>query len=369
MLDRQQAARFYDRFGAKQNWQRFYEGPAMHKLLAQGQFQNVQDVFEFGCGPGYLAQQLLAHYLPKPAEILRCAQNDTRGCPISGNLVYSVLSAFFLVLLLAACALPSVAGRPPETAAPAAPATAASLPTPVFTPTPLPDTGWEALRPGLERRVIRLFNEQGEQVEYLYLLRLEPAGYRFNVAYRPPASPGLAEWQAETGALIVVNGGYFREEAGQLIPTGLLISDGQATGRSYGDFAGMLAVTDGGPELRWLAQRPYDPAEPLQAALQSFPLLVKPGGELGFPEQHEDGRQARRTVIAQDRQGRLLFLVAYQGAFTLHELSRYLVESDLEVDVALNLDGGTSSGLLLAEPPEVLPALLGLPVVITVHPR
>lgn len=274
-----------------------------------------------------------------------------------------------LALLLAACTTSPTATRPPELGLSAPPATATPLPTPVLTPTPLPDTGWEALRPDLERRVIRLFDDQGQQVEYLYLLRLEPAGYRFNVAYQRQAPPSLAEWQAETGALIVVNGGYFREEAGELIPTGLLISGGQATGRRYGDFAGMLAITEGGPELRWLAQTPYDPAEPLQAGLQSFPLLVKPGGELGFPQQHEDGQQARRTVIAQDRQGRLLFLVAYQGLFTLHRLSRYLVESDLDLDVALNLDGGTSSGLLLAEPPEVLPALIRLPVVITVHPR
>lgn len=274
-----------------------------------------------------------------------------------------------LALLLAACTASPTPTNPPEPALSVPPVTATAVPAPVFTPTPLPDTGWEVLRPGLERRIIRLSNDQGEQVEYLYLLRLEPAAYRFNVAYRPQAPPSLAEWQAETGALIVVNGGYFREEAGELIPTGLLISGGQAIGRSYGDFAGMLAITDGRPELRWLAQTPYDPAEPLQAGLQSFPLLVKPGGELGFPQQHEDDRQARRTVIAQDRQGRLLFLVTYQGSFTLHRLSRYLVESDLDLDVALNLDGGTSSGLLLAEPPEVLPALVRLPVVITVHPR
>ena len=300
---------------------------------------------------------------------LNC-ERSCRGAALPiGGLWLCLPIALFLALLLAACTPPPAPTSPPELALSAPPAVATPVPTPVLTPTPLPDTGWEALRPGLERRIIRLFDDRGAQVEYMYLLRLEPAGYRFNVAYRLQAPPSLAEWQAETGALSVVNGGYFREEAGELIPTGLLISNGQSTGHSYGDFAGMLAVTEDGPELRWLAQTPYDPAEPLQAGLQSFPLLVKPGGELGFPQQHEDDQQARRTVIARDRQGRLLFLVAYQGAFTLHQLSRYLVESDLDLDVALNLDGGTSSGLLLAEPPEVLPALIRLPVVLTVHPR
>jgi hypothetical protein len=57
------------------------------------------------------------------------------------------------------------------------------------------------------------------------------------------------------------------------------------------------------------------------------------------------------------------------GAFTLNQLSRYLVESDLELEVALNLDGGASSGLLLAEPAEGIPAFSLLPAVITIYPK
>jgi hypothetical protein len=133
----------------------------------------------------------------------------------------------------------------------------------------------------------------------------------------------------------------------------------------------MFAVGEDGPQVRSLAEQPYDPAEPLQAALQSFPLLLRPGGEIGFPE--EDGQQARRTVVAQDRAGRILFLVANRGAFTLHGLSLYLASSDLELDVALNLDGGPSSGMLLAgegeEPALHLPAFALLPAVIAVYPR
>lgn len=254
------------------------------------------------------------------------------------------------------------------------PATVASLPQPTLPigPTatqPVPDTGWELLRPGLERRSLNLFDEQNRHVEQIYLLRLEPAGYQIGVAYQPAKPLSLTEWQTATGALIVVNGGYYRVEEDRFLPAGLLIIEGERIGQSYGSFAGMLAVTASGPELRWLEQRPYNPEEPLVAGLQSFPLLVKPGGELGFPERNEDGRRARRTVIAQDRQGRLLFLVATKGYFTLHQLSLYLVNSDLDLDIALNLDGGPSSGLLMAEPAETVPAFSTLPIVITVQPR
>jgi uncharacterized protein YigE (DUF2233 family) len=139
------------------------------------------------------------------------------------------------------------------------------------------------------------------------------------------------------------------------------------SGTSYQGFGGMLAITADSLEIRSLAERPYDANEPLQYALQSFPLLVKPGGEMGFLE--EDGIRGRRTVVALDGNGRLLFIMAASGSFTLHELSRYLVESDLELDVALNLDGGTSTGLRLADPAEEIPAFVPLPAVIAVYPR
>lgn len=233
------------------------------------------------------------------------------------------------------------------------------------TQTAIPDTGWEQLQPGLERRLIRLF-EGDKQVEQLYLLRLAPAHFTFDLVYESKQPKSLAAWQVETGALIVVNGGYYLEENETFIPTGLTIVDGQPIGRSYGDFAGMVAITAAGLDLRWLRQQPYRPEEPLQAALQSFPLLIKPGGELGFPEEFEDGRRARRTVIAQDQAGQLLLIVASQGFFTLHQLSLYLFNSDLKLDIALNLDGGPSSGLLLADPAEGVPALSPLPLIIAV---
>jgi uncharacterized protein YigE (DUF2233 family) len=245
---------------------------------------------------------------------------------------------------------------------PSAPAAVAN---PTTTPTPIPpDSGWDRLRPGLERRLINLVDGQNNLIESIYLLRLEPDQFEFRLGYRPGRPQTLREWQAETEALLVVNGGYFTENQ---IATGLIVMDGVAGGVGYGDFAGMLAISDTGPELRWLRERPYSADEPLRYALQSFPLLVRPDGQPAFPD--EDGRRSRRTVIGQDRNGRLLFLVTNWGHFSLHQLSQWLGQSDLDLQIALNLDGGTSSGLLLADPAEGIPAFVLLPLVITVHER
>ena len=244
------------------------------------------------------------------------------------------------------------------------------FPTSTVTPVPtfIPDTGWSQLHSGLERRIINILDDNRQRIEYLYILRLEPEYYQFDVAYHPEPQT-LEAWQAETGVLVIVNGGYFRKENERYIPNGLTVVKGEVIGSSCGAFGGMLAITDVGPELRWLAETPYDPTEPLRGGLQSFPLLVKTGGEIGFPSDLEDNQQARRTVIGQDKDGRILFIVAPLGYFTLHQLSAYLTASDLALDIALNLDGGPSSGLVLSSPWEEISAYTLLPIVITVQGR
>jgi uncharacterized protein YigE (DUF2233 family) len=206
-------------------------------------------------------------------------------------------------------------------------------------------------------------------VERLAIVRLAPSLFRFRVLYSPGAARRVSSWAADGDPVLVVNGGYFTPE---YEATGLLVSNGQAYGVPYGDFAGIFAVLPGGRvQVRWLAAPPYDSQEMLLEAVQSFPVLVRSGGQLGFPPGADDGRPARRTVVAQDREGNILFLAAPRGYLTLHELARWLVESDLNLDVALNLDGGQSTGLYLSagETRIEVDSLVPVPSVVVVQRR
>lgn len=280
------------------------------------------------------------------------------------------------VLGLMACQLATPTPIPTAAVWPPTP-TLAILATPIATPepprnptsapaptaTPSADTGWELLREGLERRQITL----PEANETLTILRLAPEQFRWEVGYSPGRPQILADWQRQTGALLVVNGGYFTPE---FTATGLIIADGQASGASYVGFGGMVVVDGAGTAaLRSLADQPYNSQEEWSAAVQSFPLLVKPGGQLGFPADQEAGQRARRTVIGQDVHGRILLIIAPRGGFTLHQLSAWLTASDLELDLALNLDGGPSTGLFLADPSLTIPAFSALPIVLLVYKR
>jgi uncharacterized protein YigE (DUF2233 family) len=253
----------------------------------------------------------------------------------------------------------------------AAPIPTAPSPTPTTEPQPspiAPDGGWQLRQAGVEERTITLVDVDGDKK--LYIVRLDPALVTFRVGYHAGAAQSLEAWLDESGAILAVNGGYFDEAN---VATGLVVSDGVATGISHGTFAGMFAVTTASTYVEWLANAPYfddsDPylyGEQIEQAVQSFPLLVKPGGVMGYPD--EDGKVARRTVVGQDANGRFLFILAVNGRFTLHQLSQWLVASDLELDIGLNLDGGTSTGLRFADGSGVAAFSL-LPVVILVHEK
>ena len=67
-LGREEIRSFYNRMGAKQDWQRFYEAPAISELLSNGRFESAESVFELGCGTGSFALQLLKNRLPGTAS-------------------------------------------------------------------------------------------------------------------------------------------------------------------------------------------------------------------------------------------------------------------------------------------------------------
>jgi len=85
----------------------------------------------------------------------------------------------------------------------------------------------------------------------------------------------------------------------------------------------------------------------------------------------DDGQLARRTIVGQDRRGRIVFVVSPDLVFTLKSLSAFLAASDLELDTALNLDGGTSSGMLVAGPdgPAGADSWVKVPAVIVAEAR
>lgn len=76
-LSPEEARRVYDRIGSAQDWQAFYENPALRDLLAHAGFEEARSVFEFGCGTGAFAARLLKDHLPDDARYTGFDTSDT----------------------------------------------------------------------------------------------------------------------------------------------------------------------------------------------------------------------------------------------------------------------------------------------------
>ena len=278
---------------------------------------------------------------------------------------YSVL---LLALLLGACtnsaaSTPRPSPRPIPTLRP-------TLPLPTLShlqadETETPDTGWILGSNGIELRKLRI--DLLDRRASLSIARIDLSQVRLRVGYAPGEPHSLADWAEQSQLLLVVNGGFFDQD---FYTTALLISDGVASGSTYEGFGGMLAVAPGGEvTIQPLRDQPYDPAQPLEQAMQSFPMLVFPGGIA--PGIEWNSERDRRTALAFDRGGRLLVIVVSSSSFSLNEFADWLRTSDLDLDRALNLDGGSSTGLYIeaGAARENIEPFVRLPIVLIVEPR
>ncbi len=235
-----------------------------------------------------------------------------------------------IVLLIAACAAP--AQTPTLSRNPVSPAT------------PLPDdTGWRAAGEGVETRELNVTRQR--RPDRLHIARVDPSRVTFQVRYDPSQPRRVSQWLDAAPARLIVNGGFFDPNNRAL---GLLISDGQSFGASYEGLGGLFGVSGGHAQVRSLIAQPLRPGEEFEQMVQSFPMLLVDGAINA--QMRDDGRVAPRTVVGVDQQGRVVFLVSPRSTFSLSGLAAWLAQSDLDLGAALNLDGGTSSGLIVRTP-------------------
>ncbi len=253
-----------------------------------------------------------------------------------------------LLLLLASCDLfPGDATGP--TASQATPASTFNV--------------WAQAAPGIQIRTEKWKSASGDE-DIVTIARLDLSHVHISVGYQPDNPLTMSEWMQQTHALALINGGYFLANN---TSAALVVANGQSYGTSYGLSGGMLSVDkQGNVSLRSLGIQPYNAAtEQLQQATQSWPMLMINGKRTQLDT---DASSRRRSVIATDKQGHLLLIVSPGQAFSLDELADQLATSDLDIQNALNLDGGASTGLYVdgTNQKVTVDAYTALPLVIEV---
>jgi len=166
-----------------------------------------------------------------------------------------------------------------------------------------------------------------------------------------PGKSKLAATLAEAGCVAGVNGGYFHDD---FRPVGLMVVDGKEIHpfEQAKLLSGLLAVRDRRIEIVRSAK--FSKTSDLRQAIQCGPMLVEGGKPTAGLN---DERSARRTVVATDGHGQ--WALIYLTSVTLADAARILTLPGLldgwTTATALNLDGGSSSGLWAAGTPVSLP--------------
>ena len=250
--------------------------------------------------------------------------------PAKHVLKFTLLIALLVCSLLACDVVPSITYHGTPVTAPSKAGGSDTLDT------------WTQTQPGVELRREH-WKSAGGNEDTVTITRFDTKKVHLSIGYQPDQPLQLKDWMKQSNAIAIINGGYFDQ---QNRATALLISDGQVHGSSYQDCCGMLAADSAGNvTIQSLHDQPYDPGtQQLQQATQSRPMLIMAGKRTQF---QETAAASPRSVVAMDNQGRLLFIVSPAQAFSVDELADLLQQSDLSLKTALNMDGGTSTGLYL----------------------
>lgn len=195
---------------------------------------------------------------------------------------------------------------------------------------------WKSIAPGFE--VVELPALVGrDEVDRVLLARIDPKYFRFAVRNDPTGRSHLDDWLARSGAALVINGSYFSSAGTPATP---ILSDGRLLGPvDYVAQHGAFASGAEGARLYDLAKLDWRMTfRDAEAGLVSYPLLVAPGGRTDRVP--ASGWLANRSFIGADRSGRIILGTTKGAFFSLRRLANFLRVAPLNLDKALNLDGG-----------------------------
>jgi uncharacterized protein YigE (DUF2233 family) len=206
---------------------------------------------------------------------------------------------------------------------------------------------WQPLAKGIEELVVK-----DAQTANLHVYRLPQAAVRMRVLEQTSPSGTAAEDVGKAAkAALAINGGFWwiKDDA-SLAPNGLLIVDGEkrAPSKKCSVCGGVLFADKKGLHLE--RSGPAIPAKGTDAALQSGPVLVAPGGKVAIRK--PGGPEAGRSAVC--LAGDSIFVFAIFNALTMLETAELLqapvAEGGFGCERAINLDGGTSTQVYVGLP-------------------
>lgn len=203
----------------------------------------------------------------------------------------------------------------------------------------------QKLPEGWERRQVSYAD--GRKVSWI-VAPFKAGSWSWSLANDPSNPQSVAKWREIVTADLVINGSYFDEsfqpagyfkgnESGSLKPWPDKKS--QADPKSY---SGLIKIKNGQLQITYLVDAQQDEPSKDEQALLTYPTLLAKGQPL---IKDDSQKYARRTVLAQDGRGQTYVVMTESGLASLYETAQWLAAQPEKFTIAVNLDGGPSTGV------------------------
>jgi len=215
------------------------------------------------------------------------------------------------------------------------------------------ETPEETVAPISDFMVRRSVTYNDGRVVTFLVVELDADDFEWGLAENTNAPKNVMAWRQELGADLVINGSYFDEN---MQSTGYYHAAGATSTRvpwpsrdSQSDelsYTGLVQIVDGDLNLFYLPAQVQKESAPDVAAFLTFPTLVANGESL---VKTDSQKYAHRTVLAKDTDAIPYIILTESGSPSLFEMAEWLVAQPEKFDIAVNLDGGPSTGISYAD--------------------
>ncbi len=207
--------------------------------------------------------------------------------------------------------------------------------------------GWQTLAPGVEYRK-RPLDPEAKTPALLHVVRVDPekATLKLGIASRDGKAQAAGAWADQLALVAVINAGMF--ETDKRSNVGRLIDGSHVNHPDYNAYQSALVMHPKKPGLPKAQLLDLDEPGAKEVAaqygtvVQNLRLVKAPGVSVWKP----NGRAWSEAAVAQDKQGRLLFLFVREGQ-QMSDFNRLLLASDLGVVRAMHVEGGPEASLSL----------------------
>jgi uncharacterized protein YigE (DUF2233 family) len=218
------------------------------------------------------------------------------------------------------------------------------------------ELGWKPVKDGISYAAASIRTGNGDDRKDVILVSINPRKYQLSIFENNDEKSALTikEIHQQNKSLATFNGNFFTED---FKPTGLLISNGQTLRDLSGSglLNGVMTIDENNKAS--LIDTENFSRNKYTFAIQNGPVLLDQKGNIVADNDSKD--KASRTAVGIDQNGNLIVVMIKQSLLnmnneiTLHDFAQMLKDapefSRIGLKSVLNLDGGTSSGLMIGE--------------------